>query len=49
MIPVCTLYADDNCLQQCSENINLIIEQNLNHDLTILVLVRQINGERNGC
>lgn len=35
MISVCRLYADDNSLQQCSDNIN-VIEQNLNHDLRIL-------------
>lgn len=35
MISVCRLYADDNSLQQCSDNINLI-EPNLNHNLKIL-------------
>lgn len=35
VISICRLYADDNSLQQCLDNICLI-EQNLNHDLRIL-------------
>lgn len=34
------IYADDNSLQQCSDNINLI-EQNLNHDLKWLLKLKQ--------
>ena len=35
MMSVCRLYADDNSLQQCSDDICLI-EQKLNNDLRIL-------------
>jgi hypothetical protein len=34
-VSLCRLYADDNSLQQCSDNISLI-EQKLNNDLKIL-------------
>jgi hypothetical protein len=34
MVSLCRLYADDNSLQQCSDNISLI-EQKLNNDLVV--------------
>ena len=35
MRSVCRLYADDNSLQQCSDDIH-VMEDNLNYDLKVL-------------